>query len=100
LTPRRSLSAAPPAPQGPSGASAPPVAFVCDEDASAKGVACELLVSFGWPMSRIFDLGGIEAARGTEAFMLLWPGMRRVVGHSLFNIAVDRSVAESEPRGG
>jgi hypothetical protein len=51
-------------------------------------------------MSRIFDLGGIEAARGTEAFMLLWPGMRRVVGHSLFNIAVDRSVSESEPRGG
>ena len=46
--------------------------FVCGDDESAKRQVVELLVSFGWPANRIVDLGDITAARGTEAYLLLW----------------------------
>jgi hypothetical protein len=35
--------------------------FVCGEDADAKRQVAELLQSFGWPASRIRDLGGISS---------------------------------------
>jgi predicted dinucleotide-binding enzyme len=62
--------------------------FICGEDADAKRTVTDLLGSFGWPASRIVDLGGIQAARGTEAFMLLWLPMWRAIGHGHFNIAI------------
>ena len=46
--------------------------FVCGNDDGAKQEVVELLVSFGWPAERIVDLGDISAARGTEAYLLLW----------------------------
>lgn len=46
--------------------------FVCGNDESAKTKAVELLHSFGWPADDIVDLGDLSAARGTEAYLLLW----------------------------
>jgi predicted dinucleotide-binding enzyme len=44
--------------------------FICGNDVPAKERVVELLRSFGW--TRIQDLGDISAARGTEAYLLLW----------------------------
>jgi len=45
--------------------------FVCGEDAGAKEtVTAWLKESFGW--KDVLDLGGIDAARGTEAGVVLW----------------------------
>ena len=46
--------------------------FVCGEDAAAKAQVAALLEAFGWPTDSIVDLGGIEAARGTEMYLPLW----------------------------
>lgn len=46
--------------------------FVCGNDKSAKAEVVELLRSFGWAAENIIDLGDISAARGTEAYLLLW----------------------------
>ena len=46
--------------------------FVCGNDEAAKTAVVELLGSFGWPAERVIDLGDITAARGAEAYLLLW----------------------------
>lgn len=66
------------------------VVFICGERDDAKHEVADLLGDFGWSRSQILDLGGIEAARGTEAFMLLWLPLWRVVGQGPFNVAVHR----------
>lgn len=65
--------------------------FVCGEDADAKRVVVRLLGDLGWPPERVIDLGGIRAARGTEAYLLLWLQLMGAVGHPRFNIAVSAS---------
>jgi 8-hydroxy-5-deazaflavin:NADPH oxidoreductase len=62
--------------------------FVCGEDAEAKEQVTELLVSFGWPRERVLDLGGIEAARGTEMYLPLWLRLWGVAGSGQLNIHV------------
>jgi predicted dinucleotide-binding enzyme len=64
--------------------------FVCGDDADAKQQVVELLRSFGWPPERILDLGDLSAARGTEAYLLLWLRLRGVTGTSDFNVRVIR----------
>lgn len=50
--------------------------FVCGNDAEAKAQITKLLTAdFGW--RHVIDLGDISAARGTEAFLLIW---RRIFG--------------------
>lgn len=66
------------------------VVFVCGEDAQAKDTVAELLGGFGWPSERIIDLGGLVAARGTEAFLLLWLPVGRALGGVHFNVALPR----------
>jgi 8-hydroxy-5-deazaflavin:NADPH oxidoreductase len=44
--------------------------FIAGNDAGAKEKVTALLRDFGW--KRIHDLGGIAAARGTEAYLLFW----------------------------
>ena len=66
------------------------VIFVCGDDESAKAETVELLNSFGWPAPRIIDLGGIEAARGTEMYLPLWLRLYGTVGSGDFNIGVLR----------
>lgn len=62
--------------------------FVCGEDAAAKAEVTELLESFGWPRERVLDLGGIEAARGTEMYLPLWLRLWGAVGSGQLNIHV------------
>lgn len=44
--------------------------FICGNDPAAKAEVATLLEAFGWRPP--IDLGGIDAARGTEAWLLLW----------------------------
>jgi predicted dinucleotide-binding enzyme len=62
--------------------------FVCGDDADAKRQVAELLEGFGWPASRIRDLGGIASARGTEMYFALWIRLWGTLGTGHFNIAV------------
>ncbi len=64
--------------------------FVCGNDPDAKARVSQLLESFGWPSGSIVDLGGIEAARGTEAYLLLWLELMGALGTSAFNIRIVR----------
>lgn len=67
------------------------VVFVSGDDAGAKAEVSELLESFGWPRSRIVDLGGIITARGAEMYVLHWVSMRQALDTSDFNIALATS---------
>jgi len=64
--------------------------FVCGNDESAKTTVRELLESFGWPADHILDLGNITAARGTEAYLLLWIRLWGALGTGHFNVKVAR----------
>jgi len=66
--------------------------FVCgnDDDAKAK-VSTLLREGFGW--SEVIDLGGLENARGTEAYLLLWTRVYRALGTGEFNIEIRRARA-------
>jgi predicted dinucleotide-binding enzyme len=64
--------------------------FVCGNDDAAKAEVSELLASFGWPRGSILDLGDISAARGTEAYLLLWLRLMGVAGGANFNVKVVR----------
>ncbi len=65
--------------------------FVSGDDAEAKQHAAGMLESFGWPPESIVDLGGIETARGTEMYLVLWIEMMQAAGGDRhFNINVVR----------
>jgi predicted dinucleotide-binding enzyme len=66
------------------------VAFVCGDDDAAKTTVTGLLGELGWPAGRVIDLGGISAARGTEAYLLIWLRLMGAMGGAHFNIAVQR----------
>jgi len=63
--------------------------FIAGNDAEAKATVADLLRSFGW--RSILDVGGIEAARGLEAYVLLWLSMRSAQETNAFNIKIVRS---------
>jgi predicted dinucleotide-binding enzyme len=65
--------------------------FVCGDDAEAKAEVVSVLESFGWPPQRIVDLGGIGAARGMEAYVLLWLALVGSLGTVRLNVHVMRS---------
>jgi predicted dinucleotide-binding enzyme len=69
------------------------VVFLSGDDQRAKLVTSELLCSLGWLSQNIVDLGGIETARGTEAFLLLWLAVWKTIGTGEFNIAIRREPA-------
>jgi len=61
--------------------------FVCGNDAAAKQRVTEILRDwFGW--EQILDLGGIESARGTEAYVPFWVMIMSSLGTPMFNIAI------------
>jgi predicted dinucleotide-binding enzyme len=64
------------------------VVFVCGNDAAAKEQTVGLLGEFGWPPERVLDLGDLTAARGTEAYVMLWVRLWNVIGSPNFNISV------------
>ncbi|GAA0643555.1 NAD(P)-binding domain-containing protein [Kutzneria viridogrisea] len=65
--------------------------FVCGNEAEAKKIVVELLVSFGWAAESIIDLGDITAARGTEMLLPLWLRLMGTFGHADFNFQVQRA---------
>lgn len=65
-------------------------AFLCGDDAAAKGHVVSLLESFGWPRERIVDLGRIVASRGMEMYLPLWLNLWGALGDLRFNIHVAR----------
>jgi predicted dinucleotide-binding enzyme len=64
--------------------------FLCGDDEDAKGEVRELLHSFGWPEDAVVDLGDLSAARGTEAYLLLWLRLMGTLETADFNIKVVR----------
>lgn len=64
--------------------------FVCGDDADAKRAVRDLLAGFGWREGEIVDLGELAAARGTEAYLLLWLRIWKATGTGMFNVAIRR----------
>ena len=64
------------------------VVFLAGDDTAAKDVSVGLLGELGWPQERIVDLGGIFAARGVEAYLLLWVSIMQTTGGSAFNVTI------------
>ncbi|MFM2355838.1 MAG: hypothetical protein RLZZ528_1574 [Pseudomonadota bacterium] len=63
--------------------------FICGNDAAAKARVAGLLAEFGWGAP--IDLGGIEAARATEAWLLLWTRLYGALGTADFNLRLVRN---------
>jgi predicted dinucleotide-binding enzyme len=64
--------------------------FVCGNDDAAKATVVELVRSFGWPAEHVVDLGDLSAARGTEAYLLLWLRLLGALGTRYLNVRVMR----------
>ena len=64
--------------------------FMAGDDAQAKAVVRGLLGELGWDPERVHDLGGIEAARGTEMYQALWLRLMGSLGTAAFNVRVVR----------
>src|SRR5262249_54919898 len=62
--------------------------FLCGNDASAKAEVRGLLGELGW--KRVIDLGGIQGARGMEAYLLLWMTLFGIFGTPDFNVHIVR----------
>ena len=62
--------------------------FMSGDNAEAKQLVAGMLESFGWPPDSIVDLGGIETARGTEMYLVLWIEIMQARGDRMFNIAI------------
>jgi len=63
--------------------------FVAGNDGEAKAKAVALIESFGHATP--IDMGGIEASRGLEAWLLLWTRLYGVFGNADFNIKLVRA---------
>jgi len=63
--------------------------FVAGNDAEAKTAVSELLKSFGHQQP--IDMGGIDASRGLEAWLLLWTRLFGVFESPMFNIKIVRA---------
>ena len=70
------------------------VIFICGEDPGAKVEVGELLAEIGWPVERVLDLGGISAARATEALIFLWLRVAGVVDSYRFNFSISRAASD------
>ena len=66
------------------------VLFVCGNERSAKAEVIQILETFGWLSGDIIDLGDLTAARGTEAYLLLWVRLMRALDTPTFNIKIVR----------
>ena len=61
--------------------------FLCGNSTDAKNKVKHFLVdNFYWKADNLIDLGGIEAARVTEAYVPFWVSMMQAVGSPMFNI--------------
>jgi predicted dinucleotide-binding enzyme len=67
----------------------PTEVFVAGDDDEAKRVAAGVLRSFGH--GDPIDLGGIDASRGLEAWLLLWTRLYGTLGTGRFNLKLVRA---------
>lgn len=67
-----------------------PSVFVSGDDGAAKARTREVLAALGWDDAWIVDLGGIETARGTEAFALIVPSLLGALGFAPFALSIAR----------
>jgi hypothetical protein len=59
--------------------------FLCGNDAEAKAEVTRLLREwFGW--TDVFDVGDVTAARGLEAYLILWIGLWHAAGTPIMNV--------------
>ena len=61
---------------------------ICGNDERAKAKVAALLQTFGWKAEQLLDLGDITAARGTEAYLLLWVRMFGKFQSPLFQMKI------------
>ena len=63
--------------------------FICGNDADAKNKVKHFLVdTFGWKPESLLDIGGIQSARGAEAYVPFWVMIMQATGSPMFNIKV------------
>ena len=67
------------------------VVFVASDDQGAKTEVSALLQEIGWPAERVVDAGGLDAARGLEAYVLFWVRLMGALGTPVFNISIQRA---------
>lgn len=60
--------------------------FVCGDDEEAKASVVEILRAFGW--EQILDLGDLSAARGMEAYLLLWIRLMGALDTPALNVKI------------
>jgi predicted dinucleotide-binding enzyme len=60
--------------------------FVSGDDADAKATVTGLLADLGWPDGSIYDLGGIQSARGPEHYFLMFAALMQSLHSPQFNI--------------
>ncbi len=63
-------------------------AFIAGNDLEAKTKIKELMVSFGWTVNNILDLGDITKARGVEMYLPLWLSIFGATNNGAFNIKI------------
>ena len=71
--------------------SAPSDLFLAGDDACGQGRGARPPVEAGWPSENVHDLGGIEAARGTEMWLPLWVRLMGPLGGPTFNLHLVRA---------
>jgi predicted dinucleotide-binding enzyme len=64
---------------------------IAGDDGDAKTVVVALLRELGWEQDMLLDLGGLDAARAMEAYVLLWVRLMRATGTAEFNVEVRTS---------
>jgi hypothetical protein len=64
--------------------------FICGNEKSAKAQVIEILETFGWLSGDIVDVGDITAARGIEAYVLLWVRLMGALDTPNFNVQIVR----------
>ena len=65
--------------------------FICGNHDDSKNKIKHFLVdNFGWKADHILDLGGIESARTSEAYVPFWVTMMQSLGTPMFNIKIVR----------
>ena len=60
--------------------------FIAGDDEAAKADVKALLSEMGWAPGRVRDLGGLEAARVCERYLLMWLALMGVMGSAEFNV--------------
>jgi predicted dinucleotide-binding enzyme len=62
--------------------------YISGNDDEAKNVVRKLLKEMGWKNENLIDLGDISAARGAEAYLLLWFRLNQANNSGAFNLKI------------